>query len=271
MRVYGGYMAWIGIECGIEAWELRKWADYVRRAGGAGTAEFLERCGKLAGGETCGVNMADRMLEIERRAAEAMERTRAGAASRAAAIIGRLMGDGVSMADVMSAAGMDGWRAGSAAGGKNGGVARRNRKKFGPGSAVVAGGKPVAVAEKGTPPVTAAQTVERDRRYALTWEAWAGTELRKSGFKMSAAARGIGLADVAEAWRYVSAFEKHWRREGLRGRAFPGPAEGWAERLEEARLRAMNAGMRGARVVLNGTRDCGLGAVSDTGSEKGDL
>ena len=136
---------------------------------------------------------------------------------------------------------------------------------------MVAGGNTVAVAEKGAPPVTAAQTIERDRRYALTWEAWAGAELRKSGFKMSAAARGIGLADVAEAWRYVSAFEKHWRREGLRGRAFPGPAEGWASRLEEARLRAMNAGMRGARVVLNGTRDCGLGVVSDAGSEKGDL
>ena len=270
MRVYGGCMAWIGIECGIDAWELRKWADYVRRAGGAGVAEFLERCGKLMGGETCGVNVADRMLEIERRAAEAMERKRTGAVAKATAMIGRTMGGGVDMADVMSAAGMYGWRGGSAAGAKNGGVARRNRKKFGPGAAVVAGGNTVAVAEKGAPPVTAAQTIERDRRYALTWEAWAGTELRKSGFKMSAVARGIGMDDVSEAWRYVSAFEKHWRREGLRGRAFPGPAEGWAERLEEARARAMNAGMRGARVVLNGTRDCGLG-VRGGASEKGDL
>jgi len=247
----GGLMAWIGIECGVEAHELCKWAGYVERAGGVRVAELLNRCARLIGGGACGVNGADRMLEIERRSAEAMERKRSEASEKAARIIGRVLGDGVDMASVMSAAGMDGWRAGSAADGKNGGISRRNRKKFGPGAAVVAGGAVVAVAEKGLPALTSKDTLARDRRYALTWEAWAGVELRESGFKMSAVAKGVGL-DVTEAWRHISAFGKHWRREGLAGRAFPGPAEGWQERLAEARDRAMNVGVRGTRVKLNG-------------------
>ena len=186
----------------------------------------------------------------------AVERMRAEASSKAAAIVGRVMEDGVSIGAVMSAAGMDGWRDGASAGGKNGGVEAR-RRKYSRGQAVRGeDGRPSTLAQKGVAPLSVESTVARDSRYATTWEAWAGTQLRQAGFKMRAVARGVGL-DVTETWRHVSAFAKHWRRERLSGRSFPGPLPGWEDKLEEARRMAMNIGVKGARVKLTGSGDCG--------------
>lgn len=247
-------MPWIGVECSVEAWELRKWAAHVEGCGGKGVADLLERCARMVAGQTLGCNSADRLLEVEGRAADAARRMRADAGAKAAEILGRVGIDGVGMGAVMSAAGMDGWRAGSAAGGKNGGCARRERKWRG-GAAVAAGVG--CVAERGKPPRTVVQTVARDARYGETWEGWAGCELVKRGFKMAHVAKGVGLS-VSEAWRHVSGFTKHWRREGLAGRQFPGVPPEWEDRLSEAADRAMNVGVKGTRVVLNGTGDLGV-------------
>lgn len=260
-------MAWIGVECGsVGAWELRKWAEHVRGCGGAGVAEVLDRMARVIEGGGVGSEMCDdRMREVEARAARAVEDVRAAASRKAAAIVGRVTADGAEMSAVMSAAGMDGWRAGSAAGGRNGGMAKKRRRLAGRGVRG-ADGEIVAAAEAGALPESLANTVARDARYGGTWEGWAGVELRKAGLKMSHVARGIGL-DIPEAWRHVSGWTRHWRREGLAGRSFGGPRPGWEERLEEARRLAMNVGGKGARVVLNGTGD--VGARGETADKEG--
>lgn len=248
-------MPWIGVWCEVEEWELAKYADLCRRAGGDRVADLLVRCGKLMAGAGAGVHDLDRMREIEARAAAAVEQKRAAVNRAAAAIVGRLMADGATdgddaVAKIMAAAGMDGWRGGAGAGTKNGGTARR-RRAYGNGTAVNGAGGTVATAEKGKAALNPEETVGRDRRYGESFEGWAAAELRKMGFKMGHVARGIGL-DKQSAWRYLSGFAKHWKREGLRGRQFPGPKTGWLERLEECKERALGAGLRGAHVVLNG-------------------
>lgn len=250
-------MPWIGVRCDVEAWELKKWAAAARNMGGAAVGDLLERMAGVMSGNGAGVAGADRMLEIEARAAASMHRTHALACRKAAAVMKRAMGEGVSLPAMMSAAGMDGWRAGSAAGDKNGGVAARRRKYPRGQAACGPDGGIEAAAERGPGPASVRCTVERDARYGQTWEGWAGVELRKAGFKMSRIAKGLGL-DVTETWRHVSGFTKHWRREGLAGRCFPGPREGWIARLEEATKVALNTGVKGARVVLNGSGDCGV-------------
>ena len=259
-------MAWVGIEIGtVGAWEFRKWAEHVRGCGGVAVADVLERMARVAEGAGIGGSESDdRMREVEARAARAVEDVRAEAARKAAAIVGRVTADGVALGAVMSAAGMDGWRAGSAAGGRNGGIVKKRRRLAGRGVRG-ADGAVVSSAEAGRPLGPMLNTVARDARYGATWEGWAGVELRKSGVKMSHVARGIGL-DVREAWRHVSGWTRHWRREGLAGRLFGGPRPGWEDRLEQARRLAMNIGVKGARVVLNGTGDTGGGTGEEGGT-----
>ena len=95
------YMAWIGIECGVEAHDLEKWARYVENAGGGGSgsaggvADLLRRCAKLVSGVgITGVSETQRLREIEMRAVDAIERKRADASNAATAIVGRVMGYG---------------------------------------------------------------------------------------------------------------------------------------------------------------------------------
>lgn len=258
-------MPWIGILCEVDDWKLAKWAEEVRKSGGAEVAEFLTRAAKVMSGEKAGISGVDRMLEIESRAAKSLDMIHARASEKAAAVMSRAMVDGVSIPAMMSAAGMDGWRAGSATE-KNGGVLRRKRR-YQHGQAVAGkDGQPVALAEPGEPPLTVASTVARDRRYGESWEGWAGVELVKAGFKMRHVAKGVCL-EVSEAWRHVSGFTKHWRREGLAGRQFPGPKEGWILRLEAATQIALNTGVKGARVKLNGTGDLGVAVDPDPEAE----
>ena len=245
-------MAWIGIECRAEPGELAKWAVWLKGAGAGAVAEFLSSAAELLSGKSVGTSDIARMREIERRAAESVERKRADVAGKAAAIVGRVLGKGVEPSKVAEAIGLTGFRAGEA-GDKNGGVNRKRLAYAGKGSAVRAeDGTAAVVAQKGKCPVGAAATVLRDRKYGESWEGWCVFELRKAGFKMAHAARGAGMS-VPDAWRCVSGWERHWRREGTRGRTFPGPAAGWAERYREATARALGEGLRGKCVVLNGT------------------
>lgn len=251
-------MPWIGVLCKSEAWELERWAAHVRAHGGSSVADLLGACADLVSGKYAMANAGDRMAEVEARAAAAVERARAAAAARAAEIVGRAAEGGAGLKEVMAAAGADGWKDGSAAGEGHGGTARR-RRKFPKGRAAGDGAGGIAcAAQAGEPPLTPASEKGRDARYGATWEGWAGVELVKAGFKMRHVARGTGL-DLKSAWRHVSGWSRHWRREGLVGRQFPGPAEGWAERLAAAKSRAMGEGVKGAKVVLNGTGDLGIG------------
>ena len=257
-------MAWIGVTCEIEAWELRKWGAHLQSVGGVSAgkvADLLERCAKLVGGETAGMHAEDRMLEVERRATQAVERMRADAAAKAGALIGHAMGKGADMPSIMKAVGLDGWRDGSAAGGKNGGVKARNKKRFGSGGTAVPdkNGDMAVIAERGRPARAVLSTVSRDARYGETYEGWAGVEMRKAGFKMSRIAKALDM-DPAEAWRHISGWSKHWRREALSGRAFPGVPADWPVRYREACDRALNKGVKGARVVLNGGGGIGIGS-----------
>ena len=254
-------MSWIGIECDISAGELEKWARQVKLEGGAAVADLLARAADLISGANLGLNGEDRMHQVELRALDAVERKRNAAAARATAIVGKMMGEGVDMDAIAKAAGLDGWRDGSAAPEKNGGVKARRKRIYGNGRAAAGaaeGNGVECVAETRRAALSAAETVARDRRYGESFEGWCGVELRKMGFKMVHVARGVDLT-VTEAWRHISGWSKHWRREGLRGRAFPGPQAGWADRLEVAAARARGAGLRGAHVVTNGSKDCGIG------------
>ena len=248
-------MPWIGIQCKVEEWELLKYADLCRRSGGDGVADVLADMARLLNGASSGMYDLDRMREVEARAVESIERKRAAVAKAATAAVGRLMADGadggVALDKFMTAAGVDGWRGGLAAGDKNGGTARRKRTYVNGKAVRGVDGGVTADAQRGTAALTPSGTLGRDRRYGESFEGWAAAELRRMGFKMGHVARGIGLSKE-EAWRHLSGYCKHWKREGLRGRPFPGPKPGWPERLAECKERAEGAGLRGAHVVLNG-------------------
>lgn len=247
---------WIGVECGVDSGELRRWATEARKARALGIAEFLERCAAVVAGCHMSAANADmRLREIEDRAVAAIEKRRSDANAMATRILARLRLDGIATQAVMAAAGMDGWCCGTA-GDKNGGVTRRRRisaqgRSTADDSGVVASVEPRRAA------LSAAETIERDRRYGESFEAWCAVELVKMGFKMRHVARGIET-DVRSAWCHVSGFNKHWRREAVRGRVFPGPKPGWQERLQNAIARAGGLGLRGKPVVLNGSRDMGI-------------
>ena len=97
---------WIGVECGVEAHELEKWACEIERIGGGGgkdgqstsgerVGEFLRRCARLIDGRGVGgIGAVRRMREIENRAAEVIERKRLEAMSAAGRIIGEVCGAG---------------------------------------------------------------------------------------------------------------------------------------------------------------------------------
>ena len=234
-------MAWIGIECGVDAHDLEKWALHVRKAGAGsvsaeGVADLLTRCAKLVSGVgITGIQATNRLREIEMRAAEAIERKRADAAIAATAIVGRVMGDGVEYAKVMQAAGMRGYNGGNEAGGKNGGKAKRmlSARAINRGGRVVRDGYTggvVATAEKccgdGTEEGRAllsrggcagvVSTIKLDSYYGRSFEGWAGTELRKQGFKMKRVAFALGM-DKSTCWRYVSGYSRYWKKEAIAG------------------------------------------------------
>ena len=245
-------MAWIGIECALEPGELMKWAAWLKGVGADNVAGFLMSAADLLSGKTVGASEIERMREIERRAADSVERKRADVAAKAAAVMGKAIGKGMRAEDVAAAIGLTGFQAGEA-GGRNAGVARKRLAYTGKGSAVRgADGGAEVIAQKGKCPVGAAATVLRDRAYGESFEGWCLYELRKAGFKMGHAARGVEMT-VTDAWRCVSGWERHWRRQGVRGRVFPGPASGWVERYKEASERAQGFGLRGKCVVLNGS------------------
>lgn len=102
------------------------------------------------------------------------------------------------------------------------------------------------------------RTLQADGWYGGSFEGWCGVELRKMGFKMSHVARALGM-DVTSAWRHISGWTRYWKREGtINGCQFPGPKDGWPERLEDAVMVARGGrNKQGAPVVTNGTRDCG--------------
>jgi len=269
-------MAWIGIECGVEAHDLEKWARYVENAGGGGSgsaegvADLLRRCAKLVSGVgITGVSETERLREIEMRAVDAIERKRADASNAATAIVGRVMGDGVEYAKVMCAAGMRGYVDGNAAGKKNGGKANRLRSarsvnrggrvvrdfKSGGGGAVVATAERVCGdgTEEGRKLLSrggcagVVNTLKLDSFYGRSWEGWAGTELRKLGFKMKRVAFALGL-DNSTCWRYISGYSRYWKKESIAGRVRPGVTdEDWLRRYEDAKLLALGGGGRGSR------------------------
>lgn len=249
-------MAWIGIQCEADAAELLVWARQLRRMSAPdAVAGFLERAANLVSGAGAGLEGRDRMLEIETRAAAAIERRTADARLQAQRFLAAAVRDGCSADAVFAAAGLDGWRAGAAAGDKNGGIKRRRRA--GRGTTVYAGdgSGAVATAERGKPALTPAETIERDARYGAGFEGWCATQLVKMGFKMRHVARGVGL-DVAATWRCVSGYSKHWRRQALAGVLPPEPGEDWKQRLVDAVAVAEGQGLRGKCVVRNGSRDC---------------
>ena len=322
----GGCDMWIGIECGVEAHELEKWACEIERIGGGGgkdgqstsggrVGEFLRRCARLIDGRGVGgIGAVRRMREIENRAAAVIERKRLEAMEAASRIVGEVCGagdaggrrvngkgkpaGGVDVGKVMVSLGLHGFRAGNEAGDKNGGVKKRkggagksggkvgkvkgaervfdgrSRKYLGGVAVADRDGRVYVAAEKpdcremqkkaGITPVARGagdgviRTLQADGWYGGSFEGWCGVELRKMGFKMSHVARALGM-DVSSAWRYISGWTRYWKREGtVNGRQFPGPKDGWPERLEDAVMVARGGrNKQGAPVVTNGTRDCG--------------
>ena len=259
-------MAWIGIECGVAVPDLEIWAAQLRRMGGTAVAvaEFLERAARLVSGRGSAMSAQDRMLEIETRAAAAVERKTAEAKAKAIGIMSAAVAAGVDADAFMSAVGIDGWRAGTAGGDKNGGIKLRRRKRVARGGRAVYDGDGMAAvtAERGKPAVTPDETLGRDARYGTSFEGWAATELVKMGFKMRHVARGVGL-DVTAAWRCVSGYNKHWKRQQLLGRVIPDPDPEWVKRLAACVDVAEGQGLRGRCVVRNGSRDCGNASAAE--------
>ena len=249
-------MAWIGIECAVPAQELALRARQLRGMGCCGVADFLDRAAKLVSGDVASAaNADDRMREIEARVAADVRRRTQNARLEADRLIAAARLAGADAETIAARLGVDGWRGGSAAAEKNGGVAnRRRRRAKGRGGVAYRDGEAAATAEKGGNALD--ETLGRDARYGASYEGWAATELQKMGFKMRHVARGVGL-DVPTAWRAVSGYSRHWKRRRLAGVAAPEVPQDWRDRLETAVAAASGQGLKGAAVVLNGTRDCG--------------
>ena len=249
-------MAWIGIECAVPAPELALRARQLRGMGCAGVADFLDRAAKLVSGDVASAaNADDRMREIEARVAADVARRTQNARLEAGRLMAAARLAGADAERMAAAMATDGWRGGSAAGDKNGGVAnQRRRRTKGRGVVAYRDGEAAATAEKGGNALD--ETLGRDARYGASYEGWAATELQKMGFKMRHVARGVGL-DVPTAWRAVSGYSRHWKRRRLAGVSAPEVPQDWRDRLETAVAAASGQGLKGAAVVLNGTRDCG--------------
>lgn len=261
-------MAWIGIECDVEVAELRLRALQLRGMGCAGAADFLDRAARLLGGDMASAqNADDRLREIEARMASSIARRTQQARTQAEKLMAAACLAGADAERMASSLGIDGWRGGSAAAEKNGGVANRRRRSRGRGTTVYRDGDAVVTAEKGANVVD--ETVARDTRYGVSFEGWAATELQKMGFKMRHVARGIGL-DVNSAWRALSGYSRHWKRQRLAGVAAPDIPDDWRERLSAAVAVAQGQGMKGAAVVLNGTRDCGCDDDDEAAAKRGE-
>ena len=120
---------WLGIWCGCESWELAKWADYLEGIGASESViEYLRESGRIVGGHVSSGRDIERLREIEARAAASIERKRVTVSKLAGDIVGRVLSDGeVDLAQIMSAAGMHGWKAGrerGVGGGGNAGIQR---------------------------------------------------------------------------------------------------------------------------------------------------
>ena len=59
-------------------------------------------------------------------------------------------------------------------------------------------------------------TIKLDSYYGRSFEGWAGTELRKQGFKMKRVAFALGM-DKSTCWRYVSGYSRYWKKEAIAG------------------------------------------------------
>ena len=120
---------WLGIWCGCESWELSKWADYLDGIGASESViEYLRESSRIVGGHVSSGRDIERLREIEARAAASIERKRVTVSKLAGDIVGRVLSDGdVDLAQIMSAAGMHGWKAGrerGVGGGGNAGIQR---------------------------------------------------------------------------------------------------------------------------------------------------
>lgn len=247
-------MAWIGIECGCGSGELERWGrQLARMSAPAAVVDFMARAAALVSGRGSAANADDRMREIEARMADDIARKTAAAVLQARKTVAAAMAAGADVDRIAAEYKLDGWRGGAAAGDRNGGVKRGRRKRRGGGDAAYENGVAVATAERGRPAVDTGETLLRDARYGDSFDGWCAAQLVKMGFKMRHVARGVGL-DVASAWRCLSGYGKHWKRQQLLGRVMPEPPPEWKLRLEEAVAVAEGRGTKGRCVVMNGTR-----------------
>lgn len=287
----GGH--WLGVWCGAESWELDQWSEYLQRAGAPdGVVGFLRSASGLLSGRSVTVTDVDRLREIEIRAVESIEGRRADVAARAGQIVGRVFADtGANMGHIMSAAGMEGWRDGIRNSGrdrsrsrtvsdnpptvagrvvKKAGVAGHRTtggagstaedmlsskaRRGGPGR-VASGGRVLGGA--GVAPVSSKETLRSEAKYAKRFEAWAGVMMADRGIKMRHIARGLGV-DTGTAWRFISAYRRLAKREGLAGRKLDFVQPDWEDRLRTCIEVAVGIGKRGgvgkgmSRVVMNG-------------------
>lgn len=259
---------WVGVWCGCEVWELEKWAGYLDVVGASSdVVAYLRDSARVVGGYDSSGESATRIREIECRAAESIERKRAEVSGVAGDIVSRVFAGGdVDVGQVLGAAGMDGWTAGRE-GTANGGIRRnlgkaairKNASKTrsstsGSGGSIGVGRAAHGGKVRGTggsKVTTSADTLRKDSEYAAKFEAWAGVQLCAMGFKMRHAARGVGL-DVSTLWRYVSAYRRHVKRNGLAGRSEPAVSAEWQARLKECVDLATGTHLPGRHSLRNG-------------------
>ena len=281
---------WIGVECDIGYEVLEKWGIELERSGSHGgveVGEFLRRCSRLMNGsEASTIEMRDRMLEIEMRAVEQIERKRSDVLGKTGKIIGEIVKQeklGVSVDNIMSSLGINDWRGGRVGGEKNGGIkksrelGKRHKRAYKGGGVVRSSkdGSVVSTVERrgviddcgdlggvgdadvkpkkgGCAGVKA--TLQRDKRHAISFKGWCAVQLRGMGFKMEHIARAIG-EDKSHAWRIISGYERYWKRQRLAGVLPPEPSDEWKEELQNvidiATMRTN--GRRNSTISLNGT------------------
>lgn len=288
---------WIGVECDVPYEVLEKWGIELERSGSHGgieVGEFLRRCSRLLNGsEASNIGMRDRMLEIEMRAVENVERKRSDVLCKTGKIIGEIVKQeklGVSVDNIMSGLGVNDWSGGRVGGEKNGGIKKSRelgvrRKRAYKGGGVVRSSKDGSVVstvehrgvtdngdvkpgdigdiggvgdadvrpKKGGCAGVKA-TLQRDKRHAVSFKGWCAVQLRGMGFKMEHIARAIG-EDKSHAWRIISGYERYWKRQRLAGVLPPEPSDEWKKELQNViDIATMRTnGRRNSTISLNGT------------------
>lgn len=213
---------WIGVECGVDGYELMKWAKYIKECGGERVGEYLERSADAQRQTDFGKE------EVSENAAVTVERIRKNTRERTERIIRNVLGR-VDVGAVMRSLGMSG----ELPEGMKGSAVRTKKRKNTPSVIRDGDGNPVIVASAQGRAVKSSimKMLKKDEIYAMMNEARLADELMRGGLHMYEISHITGLTK-GDAWRMAVGYGRYWKRMEKSGKFPPDSREYAAYRKE---------------------------------------